>query len=246
MTPSHFVTLHPETHKHIGVIDDASFSHSMHVGLVSIGLHELFDVASCMPVVLVEDSASAGVLSAVLGFHAQQNLFTQHGKWHGHAVPAHLRSHPFALGVNDGHLALMIEENSARLSETSGTRLFASDGSLMPYGKQAKALLEDLMLGYRQAQRFVARLDSLHLLAPLSIHVHYSDGSSQRIEGCQSINEQALMQLSAEQLLALHQDGDLVAINAMLLSLRQFNRLVQLSRLSEQPVASVDLQVLTP
>lgn len=246
MNPSQFVPLDAEMHRHLGVIEDAGFSHSERTGLVSIGLHELFDVASCMPVVLIDDNASAGVLSAMLGFNAEQNLFCQHGQWLGHAVPVHLRSHPFALGVNNGQLALLVDVNSSGVAESGGIRLFASDGSLMPYSKQVKGLLEDLMLGYRQAQRFVERLSHLGLLAPLTISVHYTDGNTQRIDGCHSINEQVFMRLSSDQLLALHQEGYLMAINAMMLSLRQFNRLVQLSKTSPFSVASVDLQVLTP
>jgi hypothetical protein len=62
----------------------------------------------------------------------------------------------------------------------------------------------------------------------------------------QTINESRLKELSDETILELNKTGYLGAIYAVLMSLGQLNRIIQLTSDDENPVAALRLQVEKP
>jgi hypothetical protein len=95
-------------------------------------------------------------------------------------------------------------------------------------------------------QRFINKLIELKLLDPIVLRVQYTSGQQRNINGMQSISEKRLHELSDEQILELHKAGFLGAIYAILLSLGQLNRLVQMSGEGASPIQSLQLKIEEP
>ena len=60
-----------------------------------------------------------------------------------------------------------------------------------------------------------------------------------------SINEKKLLELPEEQVLELHKAGFLGAIYAVMMSIGQLNRLVELSNDTENPIRSMQLSAVS-
>ena len=58
-----------------------------------------------------------------------------------------------------------------------------------------------------------------------------------------AINEEKYAQLEADTVLQFHKEGISMAINALLLSLRQYNRLVQLTQSFDDPAMKVGIKL---
>lgn len=237
-SPSYAV-LDPHVHAHLSLHTDPAFQHSGATQLVGVAFSEVVELASCMPVVVVSARQSPGVLSALLGLNASENLFTG-TQWLGHAVPLRLQVAPFHYALEETQLLTLIDEQSTLLAP-GGEPLFAADGSATPALKQRQALLMELANGQHLAGQFVQQLNSLKLLRPLEVDVVHGSGETDSITGMQTIDEQALSTLPADVLKQLQDNGMLAAIHAMLLSLRQFNRLVQLARVRGHQLEKVQL-----
>jgi hypothetical protein len=85
----------------------------------------------------------------------------------------------------------------------------------------------------------------LNLLSPLDVTLHFDDGTTKVISDLLTINESQFASLSAEHIFDLHSQGLLLAINAMMLSLRQYNRLVQLTQDTDNPIKKVGMKLST-
>jgi|EP01086_Lenisia_limosa_P002273 hypothetical protein len=93
-------------------------------------------------------------------------------------------------------------------------------------------------------QRFVAKVVELDLLDPIQIRLTYQDGKQRNVTGMMSINEKKLLELPEEQVLELHKQGFLGAIYAVMMSVGQLNRLVELSNDTENPIRSMQLSAV--
>ena len=80
------------------------------------------------------------------------------------------------------------------------------------------------------------------MLSNLSITLHFENGEPRESTGLMTINEDKLAQLNADIIHQLHTQGLLMTINAMMLSLRQYNRLVQLTKNANNPVVKIGLK----
>jgi hypothetical protein len=168
-------------------------------------------------------------LVALLGLEASQNLFVNaQGHWQGAYTPACYRAYPFSLQRVSGEAERMLmcfNEGSGLLRErpdaTQGeSRFFDDDGKLLKPLQERLAFLETCASNTQQTQAAVDALDAAGLLQAWP-----------RLGGLYRIDEAALAQLSAGQLLALRDAGALPMAYAQLLSLP---RLASLQRLLTQ------------
>ena len=77
-------------------------------------------------------------------------------------------------------------------------------------------------------ERFIDSLIALNLLVELEIQIQLNNGQKQTVKGLYNINEQVLGQLSDQQKLTFLSQGYYPPIMAMLASLAQVNRMIQL------------------
>lgn len=241
-TSTTYELLDPDFHKNLCIDNTQPLKHAADISLTSAGLNEVAVLASCMPVVVVEaTSRTPALLSAVMSLGQHSNLFYQNQKWAGHAIPLSLQCAPFNYARQDDQLLTVLDIQNRRVGST-GEALYGRDRSPTPYLKQMQQRLRHLFEGQQQALQFVDTLKSLNLLAALTIDIHRTGNPVETVTGCATINEARLAELSVTNLQRLHQSGFLMVIHSMLVSLQQYNRLVQLSHNTPHPIATVSLR----
>ena len=240
-----YAPLDSKAHKNLAIEVDKNFSHSAAFNLVSVGFNEIASISGCMPIVITaKDTNTPGTLAAVVGWPEFGNLFCGDKQWQGHAIPLSIQSYPFNYAIDGDKLTVLFNQESALLASDTGraSPLFASDGSPTATLKQHQSMLANIASGTAQASTFVDALYKLELLSPLSITLHFQNGETRENHGLMTINEEKLALLDANAIHKLHTQGLLMAINAMMLSLRQYNRLVQLTQTTKNPIVRIGLK----
>jgi hypothetical protein len=242
-----YIPLDKEKHKDLRVNLKHEFAHVKDAHIAAASLKEYAQLASCMPIVFVKDPKSEITHSVVmLGTEQNVNLFMQSGKWSAHSVPLNIQRYPFDVRPDGDKLGVYIDENSALVGTEEGELLFTEAGEASPYMQNRQQLLSDLANSEMATQRFIAKLIELQLLDPIVLRVQYASGQQRNINGMQSISEKRLHELSDDKIVELHKAGFLGAIYAILLSLGQLNRLVQLSGEGASPIHSLQLKIEEP
>ncbi|GGW94293.1 SapC family protein [Alteromonas halophila] len=236
-----YVPLDKEKHKDIKVAPRNSFQFAGNTHLAAASIKEFAQLASCMPIVFIKDPNSERHHTvAMLGMEQNQNLFLDGEKWQAPHVPMNILRYPFDVRPDGDKLGLYIDENSDQLTD-DGQALFTEAGEPTEVLKNRQQFLADLANSEMMTQRFVAKLTELELMDPFQIRLTYADGKQRNVTGMMSINEKKLLELPEEQVLELHKAGFIGAIYAVMLSLGQLNRLVDLSSKTDNPIQSMQM-----
>ena len=149
-----------------------------------------------------------GLLSAALVVGSRRPDVT----WH----PA-LWSPDFPDEEGDHHL-VCVDTQSDAVSETEGEPLFSEDGKPAPLMADKQELLALLLEGEPQTKAFIKALVELELLTPIALDIAFIDGSSKKVEGIYTIDEDRLAGLYGETVAILHERGFLAPAYTMLAS----------------------------
>lgn len=238
-----YVPLDKEKHKALRVKLSNDFAHAKDAHLAAASLREYAQIASCMPIMFVTDPTSNSTHTvAMLGIEQGVNLFMKDDKWTGHVVPLNVQRYPFDVRPDGEKLGVYIDDACDLVGEKEGELLFNEDGTPSPFLDNRQQLLSDLANSEIATQNFVKKVVELELLEPVVINVKYADGTQRNVNGIKTINESKLKGLSDETVLELHKAGYLGAMYAILMSLGQLNRIVQLNAGSENPISGLRLQ----
>ena len=90
-------------------------------------------------------------------------------------------------------------------------------------------------------QRFIKQVLELDLLEEIQIRLVYASGQQRNVTGMMSINEKKLLELPEDKVMELHKSGFLGAMYAIMMSLGQLNRLVELSKDTDNPIQTMQL-----
>ncbi|MFT5675145.1 MAG: hypothetical protein ACI808_001074 [Paraglaciecola sp.] len=170
------------------------------------------------------------VLSAFTSFENGQNMFIKDGQWQATYQPSAMQTYPFFLmesPSDEKSYTIGIDEDNQAFSNEEGELLFDANGKASMQLSRAKVLLEADIQNDINTYQFAKKLQELALLKSIDLVVQYQDGASQTITGLITIDEDKLNALSAEQLHGLNQQGYLVQIHALLISIYQLNMLIQ-------------------
>ena len=240
-----YIPLDKNKHNDTHVKITGSFAHAKDTHLAAASLREYAQIASCMPIIFIKDPKSDTTHSiAMLGIEQGVNLFFQDDKWSGHVVPLNIQRYPFDVRPDGDKLGVFIDENSDLIG-TEGEPLF-TDGEPSPYLDNRQKLLSELANSEMATRDFLKKIEELDLLDSIVIRVQYVNGQQRNINGMQTISEKRLQALDADTIADLHKSGYLGAIYAVLMSLGQLNRLVQLTQNTENPVKALQLQAEAP
>ena len=240
-----YIPLDKKKHKDLRVKLNGDFTHAKDTHLAAASLREYAQIASCMPIIFIKDSKSNTTHSvAMLGIEQGVNLFMQNGKWSGHVVPLNVQRYPFDVRPDGDKLGVFIDENSDLVGK-EGEPLFAEEAP-SPFLENRQKLLSELANSEMATRDFVKKLEELNLLESIVIRAQYVDGQQRNINGMQTVSEKRLQELDADTVAELHKSGYLGAIYAVLLSLGQLNRLVQLTQGGENAVRALQLQPEEP
>ena len=120
-----------------------------------------------------------------------------------------------------------IDEKNQVFSKEHGELLFEENGKASMQLSRAKVLLEADIQNDIHTFQFGKELEQMGLLKSIDLVVQYQDGTNQSITGLITIDEDKINALSAEQLHGLNQQGYLVQIHALLISIYQLNSIIQ-------------------
>ena len=240
-----YIPLDKNKHKDLKVKLSGDFAHAKDTHLAAASLREYAQIASCMPIIFIKDPKSDTTHSvAMLGIEQGVNLYMSEGKWTGHIVPLNIQRYPFDVRPDGDKLGIYIDENSDLVGK-EGEPLFTDDAP-SPFLENRQKLLSELANSEMATQNFIKKIEELGLFDSVIIRLQYADGKQRNINGMQTISEKRLQALDIDTIADLHKTGYLGAIYAVLLSLGQLNRLVQLTQSGENPVRAIQLQPEQP
>ena len=237
-----FVPLDKNKHKDLKVAVDPSFPYAKGTHLAAASIREFAQLAGSMPLVFIQDpKTEKHHVVAMLGIEPGQNLFIQNDKWNAPHIPMNIIRYPFDVRPDGEKLGVYVDEDSDLIKE-EGQALFDAEGNPTDFLNNRQKLLGDLANSEMLTQQFVAKVVELDLLTPMQLRVQYSSGQGRNVGGILAINEKKLFELSDEQVVELHKAGFMGALYAMMLSLGQLNRLIELSVGAENPIKAMQME----
>jgi hypothetical protein len=235
-----FVPLDKAKHQSTKVAFDRSLAHAKKAHIAAASIKEFAQLCTTMPILFVKDPQGGFRSIAMLGVEQEQNLFLQGEKWDGPHVPMNILRYPFDVRVDGDKLGVFIDEDSELLND-SGEALFNGDEP-SEFLKNRQQFLSDLTNSEIMTKNFIDKMAELELIEDIGIFVTYENGERKSVTGLHSINEKKLLKISDEKVLDLHKNGFLGAAYAVMLSVGQLSRLVELSAKSDKPIQSVQIQ----
>ena len=199
--------------------------------IVKLRVNEVGRAAGNFPIFFTRRAQDGAlVLSALTSFESQQNMFVKDGQWQSTYQPSAIKTFPFFLMRSKSDAksyTIGIDEKNQVFSKEHGELLFEENGKASMQLSRAKVLLEADIQNDIHTFQFGKELEQMGLLKSIDLVVQYQDGTNQSITGLITIDEDKINALSAEQLHGLNQQGYLVQIHALLISIYQLNSIIQ-------------------
>jgi hypothetical protein len=228
---SELVELSSKQHKDLKMRANCSVEVAASQQIIRLRAVEVGRAAANFPVLIMRNAKDGAlVFSALTSFENGQNVFIENGQWQATYQPSAMQTFPFFLmrsPKDEKSYTIGIDENNPAFSKEEGELLFDQNGKASLHLSRVKTLLEADIQHDINTHQFMKKLENFGLLKAIDLMVQYQDGASQTITGLITIDEDKLNILSAEQLHGLNQQGYLVQIHALLISIYQLNLLIQ-------------------
>jgi len=210
-----------------------------HVGRFAASLHavyltlpEFVAAARSNPIVFGQIDTNHWQPLAVTGLEPERNLCVDAaGDWlPGFYCPAYVRRYPFCTAQVRGDATAM---QSVILVDEQGLgsqppHLFDARGEPTPRWRELMRFIEEIDTACRQTDTFCAAVAELGVLEPFEADVNPVQGQRKRVTGMWRVDEGRLNALPAPRLAELMQRGFLARLYAHLMSLDNFQRLLEL------------------
>lgn len=215
-------------HRCLGTAPDAcGFARALNV--VYLTSTEFPRACHDYPIAFAREASDRAVPVIVTGLNDGRNLFVDaHGLWApGVYCPAYVRRYPFftATIADGGEDRALICVDERALSADAPAFIDAS-GEATDRWREIEILITEMDSEQRKSELLCGRLDELGLLEPFEIDFHPRSMPPVRVGGLLRVNEQRLHRLTDEDLVGLMRAGLLGPVYAHLLSLENFNRLL--------------------
>jgi hypothetical protein len=188
---------------------------------------EFFDAGRQFPIIFSATAEKRIYPVALLGLEQNENLFVDdEGAWRGQYIPAYIRRYPFiTTGVSSGQMTIYIDEAFDGFNQKGGVPLFES-GDPSPKLQGIQTFLQDYFLRLTQTDQFCDMLMQASLFKQIDAQANMNNGRSYPLKGMLVVDEQKLAQLPDVDIVKLFRGGQLAIIQAHLLSLRNFDNLI--------------------
>lgn len=205
---------------------DARFAaHNPSVPLV---LAEFAEAALEYPIVFVKSSDGPWLALALTGLQTQTNAFVDpQGKWNARYVPASVRRYPFILSEDKAQQLSLAVDMAATHTGPEGEPLFDAQGEPAQGVRDRMSLLTDFQAQLKLSEAFIQQLDAAGVLVQQNLQVRMDDGRQAAVDGVWIVDEQKLRESPDDKALAWFKSGELSAIHAHLLSLRNLIALLE-------------------
>lgn len=225
------VLLDKTRHRSRGVCANAA-TFAAKLNTVPLRVIEFIPAARSYPIVFAREPSGNAVPLALTGLRDGQNLFVSpSGEWRDDSYcPAYVRRYPFypvEMRQSDEQLIAIAVDDTAL--DESLPHLIDGNGRPTPRWQEIQRFIEDAEAAQRQTVAFCAQLVALSLLEEFAADINPASGVRHRLHGMCRVNEDRLKALPADTLHSLVQNGYLARVYAHLLSLDNFQRLMQLA-----------------
>ncbi|MGL1958969.1 MAG: SapC family protein [Colwellia sp.] len=243
---ANFVPIKKEQHQNLKISSKRDLSHVANQHIIPLVAAEFAQASASFPIVLVKNPDSPRYRSvAMLGLEAGENLFYQDEKWSGLTVPQSAGMVPFSLGLDpekEKTLTACIDVDSAFVGEDKELALFEEDGKDSEVFTNVQQSLGRLYESEKMTDSFINELTENDLLQELELNIALVNNEKKKLVGIFTIDENKIKDLSDEKVVDFHKRGLFVPIYAMLGSLGQVNRLVQLrNQVSDSKVTGIQI-----
>lgn len=228
---SMFVELTAQTHSQTAVVRNAPLRFAARLHMLNIQVTEISKMIGDLPVFFSRNQTNGQwLISALCSFTPGQNLLVQKEQWLASYQPVSMQTYPLSLlNPKSSQLAIAMDKDVVCLANDANAQaLYAADGQASAFLRQQTTMLETGLQYEYLSYQFMNTMTELGLIKELDLHVLQQDGRSQIIKGLATVDEDKLQTLAAEQLYQLQQKGYLLTLHAMLLSITQLNKLIQL------------------
>ena len=222
-----------EAHGKLGLKNiERPFEFAAGYHVVPLTVQEFGVASTSLPIIFAPDKRTP---LAVLGARADQNLFVDDkGFWEMDAyVPAFIRRYPFIFAADEGNdnFVVCIDEGAPMITENSDLPLFDGEKPT-DYCNGAMEFLQDFERQRRGTEEWVDIIAPLDLMEEKTVTFTPSNpdgtpGEPIKVADYVGISEEKLNALSDAQFLELKNKGALAGIYSHLVSLLQWQKLVQ-------------------
>ncbi len=222
------VQLDNNTHRDLRIVTTRGAAYGDDQMTTPVFLSEFRGVQGCYPIVFQPADNGPGLQpAALLGLRAGENLFLDAHGWDAPYIPLALERGPFMIGrTADDELMIHLDLDSPRIGRGEGEPVFMAHGATTEYLERMNSVLLALHQGIEAIPPFVAALLRHDLLESFALDVDAADGSSNRLAGFHTINEERLASLDGQALAELHAQGWLAAIYMTVASLAHLRDLI--------------------
>jgi len=229
---ANIVPIKKEQHSKLKLSEKRNLAHIAGQHILPATAAEFAQASTSFPIVFVKDPDSERYRSVVMcGLEAGENLFYHDEKWEALYLPQSAGMAPFVLGLDpekEKTLTACIDLDSAFVGEDKELPLFDEEGNETDVLKNVQQSLGRLYDNEVMTDKFIKEIIEKELLQELELNIRLASGENKKLVGIFTINEEKLKTLTDEQVLDFHKRGLFIPIHAMLGSLGQINRLVQL------------------
>ena len=227
---SKHVALSKEKHKDLRISTDRSIELGDGVMSCITVPNELRNVQNHYPILFqLNPEREEYRLVTLFGFTNGENLFLKNGVWDARYKPLAIDIQPFLIGMpreDGGEKQVHIDLGSPRVSADDGIRIFDNHGSPTEFLDAISVKLATLHDGYERCPKFIDCLQKYDLIEPLVMEIELLDGSTNRLVGFHTINEDKLQSLDGHALNEMNQKGYLLPTFMILASLSNIVSLV--------------------
>lgn len=225
------------THKDTRVITSHHNKFGDNQSYTRLILSELRSAQSTYPLFLRKDSETGQFeIIAMFGLAEEENLFLDENGWHAHYVPLTVQRRPFLIGFQssadpntpEDTPVVHIDADSPRISDTEGEPIFLPQGGQSPYLQHISSILKTIHEGNQFTQPFVDILQSMELIEAVDLNIQLKNDNKLELGGLYTIHEEALRDLSDQQVLELHKRNYFELIYMMMASLQNMTKLIEL------------------
>jgi hypothetical protein len=182
------------------------------------------------PIVFTKGQDGRWLALALTGLQNGSNAFVNaNGQWNARYLPASVRRYPFILaeGINN-ELSLAADMNAPQLG-TEGEPLFNAQGDPTDLAKNVMQMLADFQGQAKASETIIQQFETSGLLTQQNLQVRLGDGRNAVVDGVWVIDESKLRELPDDKILAWFKGGQMAAVHAHMLSLRNLVPLLERS-----------------
>lgn len=228
--------LNNEQHKNLKVNTKRNSELGDNVMLTLTFPNEFFDIQAYYPIVFYKDKKTDKFQSyALLGLENSENLFLSKEGWDCGYLPHTIKAQPFLIGFQnqekEGEIqkqrVIHLDVDSPRLNTEQGENIFTAFGQNTPFIEHMGEILGEIDKGIEEEQDFLNVLTKYNLLEKFFFDIELINKSQNRLSGFYTINEEALNNLSPQDIAELSEKGFLKPIYMALASILNMGELIK-------------------